>query len=40
MVEYVSTDEVTETKTAKYINEDRLFFCPNPKTTQSGNFTV
>ena len=40
MVEYVSTDQVTETKTAKYINEGRLFFCPNPKTTQSGNFTI
>lgn len=40
LVEYISTDEIPESKTAKYINEGRLFFCPNPKTTQSGNFTI
>lgn len=40
LVEYISTDEIPESKTAKYISEDRLFFCPNPKTTQSGNFTI
>jgi len=40
LLEWVTTDQIPESKTGKYVDEGRIFMCANPKTTQTGNFTI